>query len=167
MAFDPVQKILAIGTQSGALRLYPFYSGNEIVWVLFFRCTVNLSVSISFLHQLCYQVKAVTIYVFMDCHYEAHEGHEWPTVSFVFLKCDYIMLHHKITSFICFKMMPVVVLNWVDPLSWLVSQTRHKSFVKGRLLLLDWELGSVRHITLVQSLSHHPHDGILVHKVSY
>lgn len=24
MAFDPVQKILAIGTQSGALRLYPF-----------------------------------------------------------------------------------------------------------------------------------------------
>lgn len=23
MAFDPVQKILAIGTQSGALRLYP------------------------------------------------------------------------------------------------------------------------------------------------
>ncbi|CAM4694199.1 unnamed protein product [Leuciscus chuanchicus] len=30
MAFDPVQKILAIGTQSGALRLYPFYNGNEI-----------------------------------------------------------------------------------------------------------------------------------------
>lgn len=26
MAFDPVQKILAIGTQSGALRLYPFSS---------------------------------------------------------------------------------------------------------------------------------------------
>nr|XP_021328752.1 syntaxin-binding protein 5 isoform X7 [Danio rerio] len=25
MAFDPVQKILAIGTQSGALRLYPFH----------------------------------------------------------------------------------------------------------------------------------------------
>ncbi|KAL4593302.1 syntaxin-binding protein 5 isoform X7 [Arapaima gigas] len=24
MAFDPVQKILAIGTQNGALRLYPF-----------------------------------------------------------------------------------------------------------------------------------------------
>ncbi|KAF0023569.1 hypothetical protein F2P81_024199 [Scophthalmus maximus] len=28
MAFDPVQKILAIGTQSGALRLYPFRSGR-------------------------------------------------------------------------------------------------------------------------------------------
>ncbi|CDQ85501.1 unnamed protein product [Oncorhynchus mykiss] len=26
MAHDPVQKILAIGTQSGALRLYPFCS---------------------------------------------------------------------------------------------------------------------------------------------
>ncbi|KTG02757.1 hypothetical protein cypCar_00036228 [Cyprinus carpio] len=25
MAFDPVQKILAIGTQSGALRLYPLF----------------------------------------------------------------------------------------------------------------------------------------------
>lgn len=24
MAFDPVQKILAVGTQSGAVRLYPF-----------------------------------------------------------------------------------------------------------------------------------------------
>ncbi|XP_016150551.1 syntaxin-binding protein 5-like [Sinocyclocheilus grahami] len=28
MAFDPVQKILAVGTQSGALRLYPFHNGN-------------------------------------------------------------------------------------------------------------------------------------------
>lgn len=26
MAFDPVQKILAMGTQSGALRLYPFFN---------------------------------------------------------------------------------------------------------------------------------------------
>ncbi|TRY99188.1 hypothetical protein DNTS_001986 [Danionella cerebrum] len=33
MAFDPVQKILAIGTQSGALRLYPFHDENEkCVW---------------------------------------------------------------------------------------------------------------------------------------
>lgn len=30
MAFDPVQKILAVGTQSGALRLYPFF-GVEAV----------------------------------------------------------------------------------------------------------------------------------------
>ncbi|KTG04914.1 hypothetical protein cypCar_00004542 [Cyprinus carpio] len=35
MAFDPVQKILAIGTQSGALRLYPFHNGNEIISALF------------------------------------------------------------------------------------------------------------------------------------
>lgn len=25
MAFDPVQKILAVGTQTGALRLYPLF----------------------------------------------------------------------------------------------------------------------------------------------
>lgn len=25
LAFDPVQKILAVGTQTGALRLYPFF----------------------------------------------------------------------------------------------------------------------------------------------
>ncbi|MEQ2183662.1 Syntaxin-binding protein 5 [Goodea atripinnis] len=32
MAFDPVQKILAVGTQTGALRLYPFLfsCGNKI-----------------------------------------------------------------------------------------------------------------------------------------
>ncbi|RXN06266.1 syntaxin-binding 5 isoform X2 [Labeo rohita] len=35
MAFDPVQKILAIGTQSGALRLYPFRNGNLIMSALF------------------------------------------------------------------------------------------------------------------------------------
>lgn len=35
MAFDPVQKILAIGTQSGAIRLYPFHNGNEIISALF------------------------------------------------------------------------------------------------------------------------------------
>lgn len=26
LAFDPVQKILAVGTQTGALRLYPFFN---------------------------------------------------------------------------------------------------------------------------------------------
>lgn len=31
MAFDPVQKILAIGTQSGALRLYPFTLHIELL----------------------------------------------------------------------------------------------------------------------------------------
>lgn len=34
MAFDPVQKILAIGTQSGALRLYPFQL--QLRWLIFF-----------------------------------------------------------------------------------------------------------------------------------
>lgn len=29
LAFDPVQKILAIGTQTGALRLYPFLCSKK------------------------------------------------------------------------------------------------------------------------------------------
>lgn len=31
MAFDPVQKILAIGTQTGALRLYPSIKKQSII----------------------------------------------------------------------------------------------------------------------------------------
>lgn len=36
LAFDPVQKILAVGTQTGALRLYPFLKKKKSVRLLLF-----------------------------------------------------------------------------------------------------------------------------------
>uniref|UniRef100_A0AAR2L7Q5 Syntaxin-binding protein 5-like n=1 Tax=Pygocentrus nattereri TaxID=42514 RepID=A0AAR2L7Q5_PYGNA len=45
MAFDPVQKILAIGTQSGALRLYPLFSSTVLCCFLMVIFSLSLSLS--------------------------------------------------------------------------------------------------------------------------
>lgn len=112
MAFDPVQKILAIGTQSGAIRLYPFHNGNEIFSALFQVQCEHVS---KYLVSLSVVLLGVTTGVFKGIDSDSQAKNKfirtWMTVGFAFLKCAYIMLHHNTTSFICFKVMPVVVLN--------------------------------------------------------
>ena len=46
VAFDPVQKLLAIGTKSGSLRMYPYIT--KIIWLAHINLSLSLSLSLSF-----------------------------------------------------------------------------------------------------------------------
>lgn len=86
MAFDPVQKILAIGTQTGALRLYPFshvksHARKVKVYFLKNKQTKNTLTHTVVAH-MCKESKSVSKFLesfpgtffHLSCHSAFHKG---------------------------------------------------------------------------------------------
>lgn len=85
MAFDPVQKILAIGTQTGALRLYPFShvkSHARKVKVYFFKKKKKNILTHTVVAHMCKESKSVSKFLesfpgtffHLSCHSAFHKG---------------------------------------------------------------------------------------------